>query len=186
MTDAEKKLAAISAIFAALFVVLKKDFGIDVKFPSAPPVVNDSISENNAGKNLYQFLELIKLGESNNRYDVLNGGSTFGSYATHPFDKINFRSLGLESSASGAYQIIIGTWRQCGGQEKFGDFSPESQDACAVDILKRRGAFDSVINGDFKGARLLLLKEWDFFNRGKYSDPEYIDQLARSFKYDLG
>lgn len=67
---------------------------------------------------------------------------------------------GCVSSAAGKYQIIKRTW--VGVRDKLGlpDFSPASQDAAAVELLRQRGALGPLQRGDFAGAVQAARKEW--------------------------
>lgn len=124
-------------------------------------------------KNLDKFLLLISTAESNNDYYVINGPSKpanrFIDDSDHPFilrpNRIKFGA----STASGAFQIIVGTWRDLGGKNKYGSFNPAAQRAAAIDLIKRRGAYADILRGRFEIARSKLLTEWDFFNRSKWN-----------------
>lgn len=67
---------------------------------------------------------------------------------------------GCVSTAAGKYQIIKRTW--IGLRDKLGlkDFSPASQDAAAVELLRQRGALGPLQRGDFAGAVAAARKEW--------------------------
>lgn len=67
---------------------------------------------------------------------------------------------GCVSTAAGKYQIIKRTW--VGVRDKLGlrDFSPASQDAAAVELLRQRGALGPLGRGDFAGAVAAARKEW--------------------------
>lgn len=67
---------------------------------------------------------------------------------------------GCVSTAAGKYQIIKRTW--IGVRDKLGlkDFSPESQDRAAVELLRQRGALGPLGRGDFAGAVAAARKEW--------------------------
>ena len=67
---------------------------------------------------------------------------------------------GCVSTAAGKYQIIKRTW--VGVRDKLGlpDFSPASQDAAAVELLRQRGALGPLQRGDFAGAVAAARKEW--------------------------
>lgn len=67
---------------------------------------------------------------------------------------------GCVSTAAGGFQIIKRTW--VGVRDKLGlkDFSPESQRAAAVELLRQRGALGPLGRGDFAGAVQAARKEW--------------------------
>ena len=169
--------------FAPKLAEFDTSFQNDKPLPPEPGnLLTDEIQDVDFMKraNLEAFLKMIREGESAQRYDALNGKkspeNTFSDFSDHPFKNINFRDTGRKSSASGAYQIVIGTWLMLGGKEKYGDFSPESQDKAAIDLLKRRGAYEDVLAGRFEVAVNKLKKEWDFFNNLPYSNFAFAEK----------
>ena len=64
------------------------------------------------------------------------------------------------SSAAGAYQIIRPTWVVVKKRLGLPDFSPDSQDAAAVELIRSRGALDDVIQGRFDAAVKKCSAEW--------------------------
>jgi lysozyme len=85
---------------------------------------------------------------------------------------------GCKSTAAGAYQIIVDTWR--GARDALGlrDFSPASQDAAAMWIANNTGALDALDNGDIQGAIEDLATQWDGFNAARWSQGSGRDQVA--------
>ena len=107
--------------------------------------------------NILAFLRVIREGESSqfdDAYRMLYGGSYFDSFAQHPNKRITLN--GITSTAAGAYQFLYRTWIEL----KLPDFSPENQDKGAVLLIKRRKAYDDVINGNFETAIRKCNKEW--------------------------
>lgn len=125
--------------------------------------------------NMQAFLALIRQSEGtagySDPYGVIEGGATFTDKSCHPFEAYNGRAplftIGVPpagtTSASGAYQIIVGTWNQFGGTAGFGDFSDSAQDACAVAIITNYGAAAQVEAGDITGAQATLGSQWASF-----------------------
>lgn len=64
------------------------------------------------------------------------------------------------STAAGRYQIINKTWRGVARDLGLKDFSPESQDKAAIELIRRRGALGDVKRGDFAEAARKLGSEW--------------------------
>ncbi len=112
--------------------------------------------------NLSAFLATIRLGESGDVYNRLYGGGYFTSYADHPTFTVGF-SGSNNSRAAGAYQFQPGTWKEAQAALSLPDFSPDSQDAAAIFLIKRRGAYDDVLAGRVSIAREKLKQEWAFF-----------------------
>jgi lysozyme len=54
---------------------------------------------------------------------------------------------GKISTAAGAYQIIVPTWRTCKSMLKLPDFTGPSQDAAATELIREAGALDLVNAG---------------------------------------
>lgn len=76
----------------------------------------------------------IRLRESGDRYNALCGGGEFQDYAHFP------RWAGYRGShASGAYQLQPATFRLAQSYTHVTDFSPMSQDICALWLLRKFG-----------------------------------------------
>ena len=114
---------------------------------SAPTASRPSSSgitpELRAALDTIRMAEGTWLGGSDKGYQTMFGGGTFSSYARHP-DKV-IRSGGYASAAAGAYQFMPNTWASLGQK----DFSPESQDKAAIELLKKRGVYDALAAGKF-------------------------------------
>lgn len=67
---------------------------------------------------------------------------------------------GCVSTAAGAYQIIKPTWLNLKAKLGLRDFSPASQDAAAIELLRQRGALGPLGRGDLAGAIKAARKEW--------------------------
>ena len=67
---------------------------------------------------------------------------------------------GCISSAAGAYQITKGTWNGLKSALGLPDFSPASQDSAAAELIRRRGALESVKAGDISAAINKCRNEW--------------------------
>ena len=122
-------------------------------------------------KNLNAFLDTIAFSEGtkdmgDDGYNVLCGGNLFASYASHPRLAIKTR-WGL-SDAAGRYQIMAAipgkittdTWDWASKTVGVKDFSPLSQDAVCVYLIKRRNALDDVNAGRFDQAVTKCALEW--------------------------
>ena len=106
-------------------------------------------------------------------YRTLFGGGLFDSYADHP-RKVVAAFLGgkpIKSSAAGAYQILSKTWASLAALG-LPDFSPRSQDLAAVELIRRRGALQHVLDGRIALAVDLIRKEWASMPGAGYGQPE--------------
>jgi len=106
-----------------------------------------------ADANLRAFLKLIRDAESSDDYRALVGGGRFNSFATHPTFGEGFKGIPtkyrrkdgsvINSTAAGAYQIVSTTFIGLIKTGKFPGpetFSPENQDAMAIELIRQRGA----------------------------------------------
>jgi muramidase (phage lysozyme) len=123
---------------------------------------------------LQKFLDMLAWSEGTstspvtlaNGYDVIvsgvDGPHTFTDYSEHPF--ANGRPaievvapgelfpMGLRSTASGRYQIILPTWRSLEVALALTDFSPQSQDAAALELIRQRGQIETILSGNIHAA----------------------------------
>ena len=105
-------------------------------------------------------------------YTTFYGGSQFSDLSNHPVltgeksgvplsDRVCAAAgygPGCVSTAAGAYQINLPTWREFGAD--LPDFSPASQDEAARRIVERTGALDALLNGDVETAFALASSRW--------------------------
>lgn len=126
-----------------------------------------------------QMLQTLKSAEGTaglgeDGYNVLFGGELFSGYDDHPrvskpFTQTDGRSN--RTTAAGAYQILARTWDDVAKAIGVTDFSPESQDKVAIELMRRRGALDNVLTGDFEGAVNKLGQEWASLPSSTYPQP---------------
>lgn len=93
------------------------------------------------------FLDMIAYAEGTLRedgYEILYGFERFDDFSKHPNKVICKPHNGrkLCSSAAGRYQFMPKTWEEV----KQSDFSPESQDKGAIELLKQRGILTLIEN----------------------------------------
>lgn len=89
---------------------------------------------------------------------------------------------GCVSTAAGKYQIIKPTWLKLKAKLGLADFSPESQDAAAVELLRQRGALPFLEGGDFAGAVNAARREWASLKGAGYGQGERsIEWLTARF-----
>ena len=108
-------------------------------------------------------------------YQTFYGGSRFQNLSDHPVitrEKqgvplpANFcRAAGFASgvcvsTAAGAYQFTKPTWAALKSKLRLPDFSPASQDAAALELLREIGALRYVDAGQFQAAIQVASKRW--------------------------
>lgn len=131
--------------------------------------------------NVSAFLTLIRTGEGTlgaNGYRTLYGGGLFDSFADHP--RVKVAAGGITSTAAGAYQILSRTWDEMRAKYGLPDFSPASQDAAAVGLIRRRGALADVIAGRFDAAIRKCNREWASLPGSPYGQPTLTWDRARA------
>jgi RHS repeat-associated protein len=108
------------------------------------------------GRSVDAFLHTITLAEWG-AYDRLFGGGTFSDYSTHPPGvMIN----GTYYSAAGAYQITLGSWKYYGNMLGLTDFSPQTQDSIAIEMLTQDRVMPLLSAGNIGGAASLASGTW--------------------------
>src|SRR5712692_8096098 len=134
------------------------ELGGEAAQPWAPYVPDITPAPGDAGADarLLAFLGMVRRFESNNDYTVLYGGGNFTDFAHHPNVRVPFYNpvKGRDdfSTAAGAYQINYPTFLELSKATGLDDFSPATQDAMALELLKSSGAYNALIQGDVEGA----------------------------------
>ena len=139
--------------------------------------------------NLRAFLALLRWCEGTagpEGYRTIVGGSLMDTYDDHPrIVKSGTFSDGVpwKSSAAGAYQFLSTTWDECKAALSLPDFSPASQDAAAVFLIKRRGALDDVEAGRIAEAIAKCNREWASLPGSPYGQPvKTLDACLRVYQ----
>lgn len=130
----------------------------------------DTMTTPSDAGNMSAMLALIRAVEPGpGGYYAIAGapGVAFTDTREHPFilDPARLRPAG--TTASGAYQMVVGTWRMARDALGLKDFTPASQDAAAAWIIqyKRPAAYPLVMAGNFSGALAALANEWEAFKK---------------------
>lgn len=125
--------------------------------------------------NVAAFLDMLKVSEgtaqagdpyavcyaySHTIQDFSDHPKVTGEWPGVPLDKLGADYVGKISTAAGAYQIIKPTWLGCKRALALPDFSPASQDAAAIYMIRQAGALDLVRAGQFDQAVQLCAREW--------------------------
>ena len=124
------------------------------------------------GSNVSAFLAMIGASEGAG-YQTLYAGGTFDDFSDHPAllgwpgvplttEQCSGAGMaaGCVSTAAGRYQIIKPTWKALKVKLGLPDFSPASQDAAAVELIRQAGALELVNAGDFDSAVAKCRRTW--------------------------
>lgn len=129
--------------------------------------VNMSVENNN----VQAFLKAIRVKESSlddTAFTLLVGGGHFKSFADHPYITGEFKGIRVGkdlTTAAGAFQITVSTWRIVKAALGLPDFSPKSQEKAAIWLLDtRRKALGDIIAGNFDKAIEKCRNEWQAFD----------------------
>jgi lysozyme len=152
-------------------------------------------SQYEANSNVRAFLYTIRVAEGTadaDGYRALFGHTRtnprlFDSFADHPRIATRFtnqRGERLWTTAAGAYQFVAvspipgggttkaNTWDRIAAKLQLPDFSPMSQDAAAIELIRERGALDDVYAGRFDAAIDKVKAEWASLPGAGYAQPE--------------
>jgi muramidase (phage lysozyme) len=127
---------------------------------------------NTEAEQIDAFLSVIRYAESADDYGAIVGGGRNMDLSHH----IAFTDATMArksaygngagyrgSHAFGAYQFQPQTWKECSDALGLnGDMSQGNQDKAAVFLIKRRGAYQAILDGDIQVACDLLKNEWQF------------------------
>lgn len=119
--------------------------------------------------NLDAFLTMIAVSEGtegigDHGYNCIVGSSPqkphlFPSYADHPRLKVHLRA-DLVSTAAGRYQILERFYDAYKAQLDLPDFSPASQDAIAIQMIREQHALPDIEAGHFDQAVTKCANIW--------------------------
>jgi muramidase (phage lysozyme) len=145
-------------------------------------------SVGSAQTNVRAFLYCIRVCEGTDHADGYRAmfgypapGRMFTDFADHPRVKFPFTQTdGARnySSAAGAYQIIVATWDRLRAKLKLVDFSPGSQDLCAMELIAEDGAMADVKAGNFQAAIDKCAGTWASLPASHYPQPKRSLQFA--------
>lgn len=127
---------------------------------------------------LKAFLDTIAFsegtkGKGDDGYNVVVGGALFSPYDDHPRVSVNLPNLGIHSTAAGRYQILARYYDAYKKQLNLPDFSPASQDAIAIQLIKECRALDDIEAGRFGVAVVKCASRWASFPGAGYKQREH-------------
>lgn len=166
-----------------------------VKFRDTPEYLKEPQEEkpkNTIHPQVQAFLKAIRVHEGtsgDDGYNLMFTRLTFDSFKDHP-RKINcgvYNGDELCSDAAGAYQFLSTTWDIVAKQIEAKDFSPYWQDMGAIQLIKNRKAYTSVVKGDIADACDKCSFEWasmpDRNGEGRYGQPNCsFEEFVELFK----
>jgi muramidase (phage lysozyme) len=120
--------------------------------------------------NLAKFLDFLGQAEGAD-YDTIVGGSKFSDFSKHP-GVVGLRTKEGPSTAAGRYQITQTTYNDVAPKVGVNDFSKESQDRIAIELIRRKGALEDVSSGNFQKAIEKLGGTWASLPSSPYSQPK--------------
>jgi muramidase (phage lysozyme) len=145
------------------------------------------LAENRAhlqSANVRAFLKAIAEAEGGGydfRYGAVRGKRNdpwrFTDFSTHPGP-----GRGGCVTAAGMYQETRATWREMAAKMGLDDFSPETQDLVAVEILRTIGVLDDIERGDLAAALDKASHRWSSLPQGKGRPGRYPPQPSVAFE----
>ena len=121
-------------------------------------------------QNTQRFLDFLGKAEGAD-YDVIVGGKRFADYSRHP-GVVGLRTKEGPSTAAGKYQITKTTYDEYAPKLGIKDFSPQSQDRIAIELIRSKGALEDVQKGDFRSAIDKLGSTWASLPSSPYTQPK--------------
>lgn len=152
------------------------------------------------------FLRTIRRAEGTHGadgYRVMFGYRYFTDFADHPRQPAQFtdgQGRRLWTSAAGAYQFMavsplpnsngrtttVDTWDRLKARLSLPDFSPASQDAAALELIREKGALDDVDAGRFEQAIQKVRTVWASLPGAGYAQPERSMAFLRDYFVGAG
>ena len=120
--------------------------------------------------NVKKFLDFLGRAEGAD-YNTIVGGSKFSDFRAHP-RVVGLRTAEGPSTAAGKYQIVGTTYDEIAPKLGIRDFTPDSQDRIAVELIRRKGALEDVRSGNFDAAISKLGSTWASLPSSPYSQPK--------------
>jgi muramidase (phage lysozyme) len=132
--------------------------------------------------NVRRYLDLIAQAEGTARhadpYRVAFGGSVIPDLSKHPGVARSFKQTDGKTNATtaaGKYQFLRATWNDVAGTLGLSDFSPQSQDLGALELMRRSGSLDDVLRGDYASAVRKDGRTWASLPSSPYPQPKRSD-----------
>jgi muramidase (phage lysozyme) len=120
--------------------------------------------------NVTRFLDFLAKAEGAD-WDTIVGGSKFSDFSQHP-NVVGLRTKEGPSTAAGRYQITGTTYRDVAPKIGVTDFSQESQNKIAIELIRRKGALEDVLSGNYEPAIQKLGSVWASLPSSPYKQPK--------------
>ena len=137
------------------------------------------IAAQNINPKIKAFLKIISWAEGTGGEDGYRthfGYEKFDDFSDHP-RKVKSAD-GHHSDAAGKYQAMSFTWDRIAKKIGLKDFSPQSQDLFAIELLKECGAYDLIMQGNIEAAIFAASPTWASFPK-QDGESVYENQKAR-------
>lgn len=138
------------------------------------PFLSSSEPASTSEPNVTKYLSFLGNAEGAD-YNTIVGGSKFEDYSKHP-GIVGVTTAEGPSTAAGKYQITKTTYDQYAKKLGITDFSPESQDKIALELIKDKGALEDVQKGDYDSANKKLGGVWASLPSSPYSQPKRSEE----------
>lgn len=141
--------------------------------------------------NVSAFLEMIAVceGTAQSGYRSLFGGGLFDGYVTHPNRRIPFteKTGALNfSTAAGRYQELYGTFMRLQKKLRTVDFTPQTQDEHAMELISEAGAMGDVKDGNIVDAINKTGRIWASLPSSEYPQAKRTLEFALKAYLDAG
>jgi muramidase (phage lysozyme) len=133
--------------------------------------------------NLQKMLYAIHKAEGTKGYNSGFNNTTI-SLDKHPNIKYDFTDANGkkdETTAAGMYQFIGKTWKGLEGKLGLTNFGKDSQDAGAIELIREKGALQSVLAGDYQTAMMKMGGTWASLPYSKH--PQNKRTLEQMYSY---
>lgn len=133
--------------------------------------------------NVRKYIEMVKKSEGSKGYQYGFNNVKLANLDDHPGTSHKFTQTDGKTNsttAAGAYQFLGKTWGGLKSKLGLTDFSPASQDAAAVELLRQRGALEAVKSGDWSTALAKTGAEWASLPTSPYKQAK----RSMEFVYD--
>jgi hypothetical protein len=129
--------------------------------------------------NVKKFLDFLGAAEGAD-YNVITGGGRFNSFDKHP-GIVGMVTQHGPSTAAGKYQITKTTYDDVAPKLGITDFSPQSQDRIALELIRRNGALEDVRSGNFGAAISKIGGTWASMPSSQYAGPKRSNEWVSKF-----
>jgi muramidase (phage lysozyme) len=138
-------------------------------------------------QNRKAFLDMVAVsegtkGKGDDGYNVIVGGSLFFSYRDHPRKSVYIHMIDGWSTAAGRYQVLEWIFDHYKDALKLPDFSPESQDRIALQLIKECRALRDIDAGRLDLVIYKCRSRWASFPGAGYGQGETkLDKLRKAY-----